>query len=55
MLKPPSIADIERLAAEAWQTIPVEFRAACGDVVIRVVDFPDDEAPTKRTIPLKQS
>lgn len=41
--RPPSIADIERLAAEAWQTIPETFRAACGDVVIRVVDFPDDE------------
>lgn len=41
--RPPSIADIERLAADAWQTIPAHLRAACGDVVVRVDDFPDDE------------
>jgi predicted Zn-dependent protease with MMP-like domain len=42
-LKPPSIGDIERLAAEAWESIPEHLRAPCGDVVIRVVDFPDEE------------
>ena len=39
----PSLADIERLAAEAWQRLPQEFRNLCGDVVIRVEDFPTDD------------
>jgi len=39
----PGIADIERLAAAAWQQIPALFRERIGDLVIRVVDFPDDE------------
>ena len=39
----PSLADIERLAAEAWQRLPQDFRNLCGDVVIRVEDFPTDD------------
>ena len=39
----PSLADIERLAAEAWQRLPEDFRNLCGDVVIRVEDFPTDD------------
>jgi predicted Zn-dependent protease with MMP-like domain len=39
----PSLADIEHLAADAWQRLPREFRDLCGDVVIRVEDFPTDE------------
>ena len=39
----PSLADFERLAAEAWQRLPQEFRNLCGDVVIRVEDFPTDD------------
>ena len=39
----PSLADIERLAAVAWKRLPEEFRAMCGDVVIRVEDFPSDD------------
>jgi predicted Zn-dependent protease with MMP-like domain len=39
----PSLADIERLAAAAWQRLPQEFRSLCGDVVVRVEDFPTDE------------
>jgi len=39
----PGIADIERLAAAAWQQIPALFRERIGDLVIRVVDFPDDD------------
>jgi predicted Zn-dependent protease with MMP-like domain len=35
----PSLADIEELAAVAWQRLPQEFRSLCGDVVIRVEDF----------------
>lgn len=41
--KSPSLAEFEILAAEAWERLPVEFRQACGDVVIRIEDFPTDE------------
>jgi predicted Zn-dependent protease with MMP-like domain len=37
-----SIADIERLAESAWRDIPKRMRKACGDVVIRIIDYPDD-------------
>jgi predicted Zn-dependent protease with MMP-like domain len=39
----PSIADIERLAADAYSRLPGHFRAACAGVVIKVTDFPDGE------------
>jgi predicted Zn-dependent protease with MMP-like domain len=39
----PSLEDIDRLAAAAWQRLPQEFRSMCGDVVIRVEDFPTVE------------
>ena len=39
----PSIEDIERLAAEAYARLPAHFRSACADLVIKVMDFPDDE------------
>jgi predicted Zn-dependent protease with MMP-like domain len=42
-LRPPGIADIERLAGEAWLSIPNDLRRYVGDVVIQVVDFPDQE------------
>ena len=38
-----SIADVERLADRAWRDIPKRMRDACGDVVIRVIDYPDGE------------
>lgn len=40
----PSLEVIERLAADAWERLPLEFRQVCGDVVIRVEDFATDEA-----------
>lgn len=40
---PPTIADIEALSREAFATIPSELRRQLGDVVIQVLDFPDDE------------
>jgi predicted Zn-dependent protease with MMP-like domain len=39
----PSIADIERLADDALQTIPAELLRFVGNVVIHVEDFPDEE------------
>lgn len=41
--KSPSIADIEALAAEAWDRLPQAFRRKCGNVVIQVEDFATDE------------
>jgi len=38
----PSLDDITQLAETAFAALPEQFRALCGDVVIRVEDFPDD-------------
>lgn len=43
-LKAPSLADIEALAADAWASIPEEFRKRCNNLVIQVEDFPTGEA-----------
>jgi len=40
---PPSLADLERLAATALRTVPDELRRHVHDVVIRVEEFPDEE------------
>lgn len=42
-LKAPTLADFERLADEAFSRLPAEFRAMCGEVIIRVEDFPTDD------------
>ena len=42
-LIPPSLADIERIAGEAYAALPAHFRNAVEGVVIRVEDFPDEE------------
>jgi predicted Zn-dependent protease with MMP-like domain len=42
----PSLSDIEILAAEAFIRLPAAFRLLCGDVVIRVEDFPTEEVMT---------
>jgi predicted Zn-dependent protease with MMP-like domain len=39
----PGLADFDRLAAAAWRRLPKEFRDMCGDVVIRVEDFPTED------------
>lgn len=39
----PSLADIEALAHSAWERLPSDFRNMCGDLVIRVEDFPPDD------------
>ena len=39
----PSLDDFARLAREAFDALPEGFRAAAGDVVIRIDDFADDE------------
>ncbi len=37
----PGLDDITMLAREAFEALPDTFRSLCGDVVIRVEDFPD--------------
>ncbi|MCK0208290.1 metallopeptidase family protein [Starkeya koreensis] len=39
----PSLAEMEAMAEEAYARLPEEFRALCGNLVIRVEDFPTDE------------
>ncbi|WP_428031037.1 metallopeptidase family protein [Ancylobacter sp.] len=39
----PSLGDMEEMAEEAYARLPDEFRALCGNLVIRVEDFPTDE------------
>jgi predicted Zn-dependent protease with MMP-like domain len=39
----PSLADIEGLAADAWNRLPAEFRKLCRDIVFRVEDFATDD------------
>ncbi|RZJ83272.1 MAG: hypothetical protein EON88_28970 [Brevundimonas sp.] len=38
-----SLDDFARLAREAFDALPPEFRSAAGEVVIRIDDFADDE------------
>ena len=41
--EPPSLADIEAIAHEAYGTIPDELVRHVGDVVIHIEEFPDAE------------
>jgi predicted Zn-dependent protease with MMP-like domain len=42
-LEAPSLADFEALARGVYRQLPKEFRDLCGDLVIRIDDFPTDE------------
>jgi predicted Zn-dependent protease with MMP-like domain len=42
-LIPPTLADIDAIAQEAFQSIPAELRQHAEGVVIRVDEFPDEE------------
>jgi predicted Zn-dependent protease with MMP-like domain len=42
-LTAPSLSDIEDIAAEAFEALPAAFRSLCGNVLIRVEDFPTDD------------
>jgi predicted Zn-dependent protease with MMP-like domain len=39
----PALDDIQRLAADAFAHLPGTIRQLCGDIVIQVADFPEDE------------
>jgi len=38
----PSLDDLDGIARDAWDTLPKEFRALAGDVLIRIEDFADE-------------
>ena len=39
----PDLAVFQGIAAAAWARLPGQFRQMCGDLVIRVVDFAEDD------------
>jgi predicted Zn-dependent protease with MMP-like domain len=39
----PDLGEIEELAAAAWARLPRTLRDRCGNVVVRVEDFPAEE------------
>jgi predicted Zn-dependent protease with MMP-like domain len=39
----PDLGDFEELAAAAWARLPRTLRDMCGNVVVRVEDFPTEE------------
>ncbi|HLY66928.1 MAG TPA: metallopeptidase family protein [Chloroflexota bacterium] len=41
--KAPTLEDIERLATEAFESIPIELRRHVANIVFRVEDFPDEQ------------
>ena len=43
LAKAPSLDEIEALAAAAFRRLPQRFRQLCGNLVIRVEDFPTDD------------
>jgi Zincin-like metallopeptidase len=42
-LASPTLADFEMMASAAWDRLPADFRKMCGDLVIRVEDFAEDD------------
>ena len=48
---PPSITDLETIAAAAFAEVPEELRRYAVDVAIRVEDFPDED--TERDMELE--
>lgn len=40
----PSLDDFERIAAEAYRGLPTDFLKLTGDVIVRVADFPEEDA-----------
>ncbi len=41
--KAPSIDDIDALAQAAFAKLPLQFRKLCGELVILVTEFPEDD------------
>jgi predicted Zn-dependent protease with MMP-like domain len=41
--RPPSLAEFEAMAEQAYARLPVKFRALCDGLVIRIDDFPAED------------
>ena len=39
----PTLEEIEQLAARALRSLPAALRLHCRDVIVKVLDFPDEE------------
>ncbi|MCT8972271.1 metallopeptidase family protein [Microbaculum marinisediminis] len=39
----PTLDDVQRMAADAFANLPGALRQLCGDIVIQVAEFPEDE------------
>jgi predicted Zn-dependent protease with MMP-like domain len=39
----PSLSEMESLVLEAYAHLPEQFRMLTGDVIIEIIDFPDDQ------------
>ena len=46
-LSAPTLNDIEELARQAYDGLPEDFRALCGEIVITVTDFPAEDVQTE--------
>ncbi len=42
-LSPPTLADFEAIAADAYRRLPRQFLDLTGEILIRIDDFPDEE------------
>jgi predicted Zn-dependent protease with MMP-like domain len=42
-MQAPTLEDFEAMADEAFRQLPEAFRKMCGELVIRIEDFPDDD------------
>ncbi|MEX0645671.1 MAG: metallopeptidase family protein [Parvularculaceae bacterium] len=41
--RPPTLAEFDALAHAAYRGLPEQFRALCGNVVVHVADFAEDD------------
>jgi len=39
----PSLDEFQAIAEQAWTALPAEFRRMCGQVILRVEEFAEDE------------
>ncbi len=39
----PDLDEFETIAQAAFDALPAEFRSLCGDLIIRIAEFPDDD------------
>lgn len=39
----PSLDELESIARTCFAHLPAKFRGLCGDIIIQIADFPDDQ------------